>query len=193
MQNTQKIIDDILESANKTVAAVIGEAREAVDAEEKALEAELAESERRELERIAESAKAVYDGKIKLAELEAGKAVLKAKQECVSAVYDRVRERILSAPDKEYLALLQRLIVSVCEDGDEVVASARDAKRVNADFVKKAGAAAGKKLTLSDTRGDFSGGVILRNARYDRDLTVDEIVNDLKERTVTQTVSRLGL
>ena len=33
----------------------------------------------------------------------------------------------------------------------------------------------------------------MRNARYDRDLTVDAIVDELKEQTVYETVAYLGL
>lgn len=193
MQGKQKIIDDILQSARDNAAKMIAEAQAEVDGEIAALTEELKAAEQAELERYNAQAQAMYDGQVKLGELEAGKIMLKAKQDCVSAVYDGVRAHILKLPDAQYLKLLEQLIVPVCEDGDEIVACANDCKRVTAAWVKKLSTAAKKKLTLSNERGEFAGGVMLRNAKYDRDLTVDELVAELKERTVSDTVKALGL
>lgn len=193
MEGKQKIIDDILASAEKAAKALIAEAETQIAAEKAELEEELAAAEKIAVEKFEAEADGVYNGQIKLGELEASKALLRAKQRCVSAVYDGVRDKILSAPDKEYLALMQKLITSVCENGDEVIICDSDAKRITAAWIKKIGDAVKCKLVLSKTRGDFSGGVILRNGKYDRDLTVDEIVRELKERTIADTVKNLGL
>lgn len=193
MQGKQKIIDDILDSAKKTAAAVIEEAEREVGASVDKLREELEAQKAEGLAAAENAANAAYSGQVKLAELEAGKVLLRAKQECVGEVYDGVRKRILSAPDAEYLGLLQTLIAETCEDGDEIIAAASDAKRVTAEWVKSVSKAVGKKLTLSKTRGDFDGGVILQNAKYDRDLTVDEIIADLRERTVSSIATKLGL
>ena len=193
MQGTQKIIDDILGSAKAAAETLVNEAKAEAEAHLAEVDAELKAAYDATVQKYEADAESVYKGQAKLGELEAGKALLKAKQECVAAVYDGVRDKILSAPDKEYLELLQKLIVSVCEDGDEVIAAERDKARVTSAWVKKVGEAAKKKLALSKTYGEFSGGVILRNGKFDRNLTVDEIVNELKERTIAETVKSLGL
>ncbi len=193
MQGKQKLIDDILSSAKKTASAMIAEAEAEQTRELENLRKELDAAQAESLKLAQKSADDYYSGQVKLGDLEAGKTLLRAKQACVSAVYDGVREKILSAPDSEYLALLQKLITDVCEDGDEVIAAKSDGKRVNAAWIKKVNAAAKKKLVLSKEQGDFAGGVILRNARYDRDLSVDEIIAELKDRTIAETVKRLGL
>ena len=193
MEGTQKIIDEIISSAKQTAAAMEKEAREELDADKARLADELEKAKAAALEKYKLEADAVYSGRVKLGELEAGKVLLDARQKCVAAVYDGVREKILGAPDKEYLALLGKLIAECCENGDEVIAAKSDSKRVTAAWLKKIADGAKVKLTLSKTYGDFAGGVILRNARYDRDLTVDEIVESLKERTVGETVKNLGI
>lgn len=193
MQGKQKIIDDIIDSAKKTAANVIAEAERESNASVEKLRQETEAQKADGLAAAERAANAAYAGQVKLAELEAGKVLLRAKQECVGEVYDSVKSRILSAPDAEYLGLLQKLIAENCEDGDEVIAAAADAKRVTAEWVKSVSHAVGKKLTLSKTRGDFDGGVILRNAVCDRDLSVDEIIADLRERTVFSVVEKLGL
>lgn len=193
MQGKEKIIDDILSSARATAAAMIEEATAERDASVESLRAELEAAEAQAVVKTQEAADAVYAGQVKLGELESGKLMLKSKQDCVTAVYAAVRDKILALGDAQYLALLQKLIVRYCEDGDEVISAKADAKRVTAAFVKKAATAAKKKLTLSATRGDFAAGVILRNARYDRDLTIDELIADLKDRTESDVVQKLGL
>lgn len=193
MEGTKKIIDDILAQAKSTAAAIIAEAESEGNADVEKLREALEAKKREQIAEANRVADDAYAGQIKLAELEAGKVLLSAKQRCVSEVYDGVKKRILSAPDNEYLGLLQKLIADACADGDEVIAAEADGKRVTADFIKSVSKATGKKLTLSKTRGQFDGGVILQNAKYDRDLTVDEIIADLKERTVSDVVKKLGL
>ena len=192
MQGKQKIIDDILSSAKATAASLVSEAEESAASETEELRAQLEAAKKESLKRAEQAAKELYDGQVKLGELEANKALLAAKQACVAAVYYGVKRKILAAKDAEYLKILQNAIVRYCEDGDEVIAAKSD-KRVTAEWVKKVSAAAKKKLTLSKEKGDFEGGVMLRNSRYDRDLTVDAIVEELKERTVYDTVAKLGL
>ena len=193
MQGKEKIIDDILASARATAAAMIEEATAERDATASALQDKLAESEEAAAQKSQAAADSVYAGQIKLCELEAGKVLLRAKRDCVSAVYDEVKKKILALPDAKYLALLQKLIVKYGENGDEIVACKRDEKRVTAAWVKKVATASKKKLTLSKTRGEFDGGVILRNGKYDRDLTVDELIEGLKEDTESTVVQKLGL
>ena len=123
MEGKQKIIDDIIASADATAERIVEQAVAEVQSALDELKSSLASAHTASAEKYRADAQATYDGQVKLGELEAGKIMLKARQACVSAVYDGVRERILSAPDKEYLALLQKLIVGACENGDEVIAA----------------------------------------------------------------------
>lgn len=193
MQGKKNIIDDILMSAKKSAETMIADAEAERAEAEKAIAAELAVLEASAAEEAKAAADAVKSGKLKLGELEAGKILLRFKRTCVDSVYDEVKAKILKMKDAEYLGLLQRLIAEVATDGDEVVAAKSDAKRVTAEWVKKVSTAIKKKLTLSKEKGEFEAGVILRNAEYDRDLTLYEIIADLKERTEPETVKSLGL
>lgn len=193
MQGQRKIIEDILSSAQTAAQSMIAEATEEQSAALAELRVKLDEEAAAARKKSAELADSVYSGRVKLGDLEASKILLGAKQACIKAVYDGVRAKILGASDAEYLAILQKLIIDNCSDGDEIVAAQSDEKRVNAAFVKKVASAAGVTLKLAQERGDFMGGVILRNAKYDRDLTIDEFISDLKERTVIETAEKLGL
>ncbi len=192
MQGKDEMIDDILASARTVASKIIDEATVEHNALIEATRAALEEQRiKTDAEKIA-AANAVYDGRIKLGELEVGKIILGAKQKCVSAVYDGVRDRIVAMPSAEYTKLIARLVSAYVEDGDEIIVGKSD-KRLTAEWVKNLSKSTKKKLTLSKEKGDFDAGVVLRNSRYDRDFTVDEIVADLRERTVSDVAKKLGL
>ncbi len=193
MCGKQKIIDEILATARAAAASMVEETTAELNETTETLRSSLEQKLSLAAEQSKKAADDVYAGRVKLGDLEANKIMLAAKQRVVAAVYDEVERKILTAPDAEYLALLQKLIVANCEDGDVVIAAQTDAKRVTDAWVKKVSTAAKKKLALAKERGAFSGGVVLRNAKFDRDLTVSEIVKELKDRTVTVTVEKLGL
>ncbi len=192
MQGKKNIIDDILQSAKKSAETMIADA----EADKAAAEAELAKTCEKLAEKAHEEARAaaeaVYAGRVKLGELEAGKITLGYKRAAVDAVYEEVKARILKMKDADYLDLMARYISNECADDDEIIAGEKD-KRITGAWVKKLAAACKKKITLSGERGDFDAGVVLRNAEYERDLTVDAIVSDLRDRTEQETIKSLGL
>lgn len=194
MQGKERMIEDIVASAKKTAAAMIAEAEQEAAARLAAVRSELERAAADEDAVISDASERAYMGRVKLGELDAGKFLLAAKQTCIAETYARVRDMILALPDAKYLKLMQTLISENAEDGDKVVVSKRDAKRITADWLKKVSAACKKKLTLAAKASDeFDGGVILISAEYERDLSVDAIVDDLRERTLSETAAALGL
>lgn len=193
MQGKEGMIENILNGARTAAAAMIDEASCLVKDNTEKLKAELAAKLTAAKADAQTEAQSVYDGLVKLGRLEADKSLLRVKRDCVDAVYRSVRADIVALPDAEYSALMQKLVIRYANDGDEIIISERDAKRITAAWVKKAATAAGKKLTLSKTNGDFECGLILRGDKYDRDLTPDAIVEDLRERTESEVVKVLGL
>ena len=192
MQGKDEMIADILDSARSAASKMIDEATAEMQALIDGTRAQLDEMRiKSDAEKLA-AANAVYDGRIKLGELEVSKITLAAKQECVAAVYAEVRKKIIGMPAAEYAKLMTKLVAAHVEDGDEIIAGKSD-KRITAEWVKSLSKSTKKKLTLSKEKGEFEAGVILRNSRYDRDFTVDEIVADLRERTVSEVAKKPGL
>jgi V/A-type H+/Na+-transporting ATPase subunit E len=104
---------------------------------------------------------------IGVAELEARKEVLAAKQELIGEVFARSLEELLGVDDQTYLTLLRQLLLENVQSGTETVAlNAKDLKRIPTGFWKeineqlqnkgKAG-----KLTLASEACDIRGGFIL--------------------------------
>ncbi len=164
------------------------ETQESVEAVRAALEKTKADAR----EKAKADADRARSGAVKLGELEANKILLEKKQKCVSAVYEELRSLIVNMPTEKYLKLMQELVASSCEDGDEIVAGKGD-KRITSAWVKKVSAAVKKKLSLSENKGDFDAGLILRNSKYDRDFTVDALVEEMRDRTEPETARILGL
>ena len=106
----------------------------------------------------------------KFEELNAGKA--EALDEAIDA---------FAADKKTYLALIEKMISSCCEDGDEVVICERDEKTVTKKFVAEVAKKTGKKLTRGDAFGDFKGGVMLSGKNYDKNLTLDLEFESLRD------------
>lgn len=166
------------------------------DAEEKSQEI-LDEAKKQCAEYIAQSKseteQMVYDilsrGQI-VAELDAKKLQLAAKKEILDIVFVRALEKVKEMNDKEYLKLLLGML-NQAEDGDIITISKREEKvltqKVVDDFAKKKGI----KLSLSKSRGDFDGGMILSGNGIDKNLTLEVEIGMIRSEIETQIAKEL--
>ena len=114
----------------------------------------------------------------RLAQMESKKAVLAVKQELVSESFEKARETIVALPEEQYVAFLAKLAAQASVTGaEELVLSARDREAVGEKVVKAANARLkGGRLSLSDSTGDFSGGLILRRGSIEVNCTAELLV-----------------
>ena len=102
-----------------------------------------------------------------VAQLEARKNLLTAKQEMISQVFDQILDELIELDEQAYLSLMRELLLNLVETGSEkVLCSARDKERIPREFwrdVNKELANKGKKgeLKLSEETRDIQGGFIL--------------------------------
>ena len=107
-----------------------------------------------------------------MAELEGRKLVLQAKQEVIAQTYRDALTRIKES--KQYPALLVKMILSAADKGDQVIFAASDAKKINpAAIVAEANAQSSLALVLSEEKGAFDGGIVLRGKDCDKNLTLE--------------------
>ena len=125
------------------------------------------------------------------AEIEARKILLKAKQEVLSATIERSLEKLMKLPDSEYIALITDMIAGVVENGDTVIISRNDEKRLTAEVIAKISKVIGKKLTLSNERGDFLGGVILSQNGLDKNMTLENELSEIKQERINKLSTKL--
>ena len=101
--------------------------------------------------KIASDVETVKKRKASVAELEARKMRLGAKQEAISKCFDEALLRLAKLPEETYVDLLARTIESSGADGGELLLTAADRARIGEKLVRRVneGGKAGK-LTLSE-------------------------------------------
>ena len=175
----QDLLDKIVRDAEERARAILSEAEAKADALTAAAEEEraaLTDSARK----MATAARPeTVRRREAMAELEGRKLVLAEKQALISESYRVALDQIRKDP--RYESLLVNMILSAAEKGDEVIFAADDygrvdCKKVIADANKKSGLA----LTLSEEKGDFGGGIVLRSKDCDKNLTLDVELETLR-------------
>ena len=108
-----------------------------------------------------------------------------AKQELLNKIIsdaDAYSQALLAVRQSDkYEAFLVKMILSVAEEGDVVVFAADDFSKVDR---KKVLAEAMKKgnlhLTLSEEKGAFNGGIVLRGKDCDKNLSLEVELDTLR-------------
>ena len=190
MNNKDAIIQKIMDDANKVAE---GNIKEANDTASKIFARTQKEIDKLEAANEGKT-DALYQDALSrsavVANLDCKKLMLNAKKEIVGKVFDEALDTFM-AEKKDYLALVEKMISSCCEDGDEVVICERDGKVITKKFIADIAKKTGKKLTLSGEFGDFKGGVLLIGKNYDKNLTLDLELQSVRENIESKIVEIL--
>ena len=190
MNNKDAIIQKIMDDANKVAE---GNIKEANDTASKIFARTQKEIDKLEAANEGKT-DALYQDALSrsavVANLDCKKLMLNAKKEIVGKVFDEALDTFM-AEKKDYLALVEKMISSCCEDGDEVVICERDGKVITKKFIADIAKKTGKKLTLSGEFGDFKGGVLLIGKSYDKNLTLDLELQSVRENIESKIVEIL--
>ena len=103
-----------------------------------------------------------------------------------------LREKIINLPKEQYVAFLAKLASQASVTGDEeIILNARDRNAIGKDVVDAANAAvSGGRMTLSESTGDFSGGLILKRGNVEANCTVELLV-DLKRGDLSAKLAKV--
>ena len=153
MNGIEAILAQIRDEAQKQAGELAAEAQK----QAAAIRAAGDEKAKAEAAAVAAAGKARADAVLERARqdaiIEGRKQLAAEKQKLLDSAFDRALERLLALPEEEYSALLARLVVSACADGEggELLFSARDRDRVGKSVLKKAEKAlSGVQLTLAE-------------------------------------------
>lgn len=113
------------------------------------------------------------------ARMDTGKVLLAARQEEISAAFAAAEEAFRTMDKKKYFDFIVSLLDRWAEEGDTVVLAAPDAERVSERDIASYAAARGIRLSCR-ADGAFSGGVMLENDRYDKNLTVGMLLQEYR-------------
>ena len=182
MNNKEAIIQKILDDAEKVAKGNIDEAEKTAK--------QILDRANREVEKYRHDnltkaddlyADALERSKV-VSNLDCKKLLLNAKKATIDKAFEEAVDDIMK-DKKGYLSLIEKMISSCAEDGDEVIVCKEDEKVITKKFVTDLAKKLDKKITRADEFGDFKGGVILAGKNYDKNLTLDIELSAIRQET----------
>lgn len=191
MEGKDAIINSIIATAESKAQAIISDAIAEKDALLETTRNRLEQREREALAFAEEEAKKTVERKVTLAELDKRKLLLKAKQALLDKVYDAAIVKTLNMTDNVYRDFIGGLVARYADDGDEIMVSEKDIRRLPYDWATKLGESIGKDLSLSGKHHDARGGVVLVGYKCDKNLTLDTLVKQIRPETEAEIAEKL--
>jgi V/A-type H+-transporting ATPase subunit E len=186
-QITDKIERDARSEADKILERARGQEADIKSETEK----EIKHIEASAAERFDRERPEIFKRREIVARLDVSKIHLGAERKLISDVYDEGLLRLKNLGKDEYVSFCERLLKKSVESGDESVELSRSEKYLDGAWLEAFNKANGFRLTLSKSRGDFSGGFILSQGRIAVNCTWEMLVRAASERMENEVVSRL--
>lgn len=192
MNGIEKITQLIQSEVQAEIDGVLAQAREEAAAITARYQAK-AEAEASELASRNQKAAAEREERlISVAQMEARKVTLSAKQEMVEKAYVLALNKLRTLPEDRYIDVLANLLVQASDTGkEEAIFSAADAARIGKAAVEKANQISGKQITLSPETRLIQGGFILKNQNIEINCTFDTLVRLQKAETAGTVAKKL--
>ena len=192
MNGIEKITQRIAADNQKEIEALLEKAQ----AEARDITAGYKEKTLADYEEALRQGKADADYRVErmsgVAQLEARKLKLSAKQEMLDKAFDAAMGKLLAMPEEEYAALLTDLAVSGVSTGKEaLIFSVKDRPR----YGKRVVIAANEKLeamgrtaelTLSQESREFEGGLYIQDGNIENNCTFSTILRILREQMAAE-------
>lgn len=178
MDGIEKITGRIAEDGAREAEAILADARAQADAITARYEAQAQRESQEIVDRGRRNADERVDRLASVAQLDARKLELAAKQEMLSRAYDLALEQLLGLPDKQYTDLLTSLAVQASSTGREaVIFSQKDRTRYGKAVVTQANEQLKDgHLTLSEQTRPIKGGLILSDGDVEVNCTFETLV-----------------
>ena len=178
MDGIEKITGRIAEDAGREIGEINAEARRQADEIMARYEAQAQRESEEILSRGRRNADERVERLASVAQLDARKLELAAKQEMLSRAYDLALEQLVNLPDKEYVDLLADLAVKASSTGREaVIFSQKDRARYGKAVVTQANEKLGDgHLTMSEQSRPIQGGLILSDGDVEVNCTFETLV-----------------
>jgi V/A-type H+-transporting ATPase subunit E len=192
MNGIERITQRIAVDAQEEINEILRKGREEATAITERFQAQ-ADSERTSLsERNHKAAAEREERLISMAQMEARKVTLAARQEMVEAAYGRALELLCDMPDETYVETLASLMAAASAGGhEEAVFSKKDRERVGQKAVALAKSKYGKSVTLSKETADIRGGFILKGRNMEVNCTFETLVRLQRAETAGAVVKTL--
>ena len=185
MEGIEKITARIAQDADAEIARLNQQTQEQIrEMQDKAQ----AQADRERADILARGRRAADERVERLAsvaQLDARKLELSAKQEMLARAYDRALEKLTGLPDGAYTDLLAQLAVEASSTGREaVILSPKDRARYGKAAVTRANEKLGDgHLTLSEQTRPIQGGLILSDGDVEVNCSFETLVRLIRGET----------
>jgi len=196
-EGAEKITQRILDDAQARADSIKAEASEKA----KAVEDEARKrAERKKEELLEQAGKDAEEQKRRIlgvAQLEARKELLAAKQEMIEEAFQKSLDQLTSMDEKSYLAIIREMLLNLVESGNEtVIFSARDLEIISDGFwkdVNKALVDKGKEgnLKLSRESREIKGGFILQAGGVEMNCSFEALLEEKRDQLETEVANIL--
>lgn len=182
VEGAEKIIARILEDARLKASNNIKEAEKQASDIINAAKEEAEKKRNVIIENALKNADEMEKRAISVAELEARKIKLKAKQEIITSVFEKAITALNSLPAETYAKILCNMIISsVAKGNEEVVLSIRDKERLGKEFIDDINRKLAEKglkgdLRLSEQTANINGGFILKSGEIEINNSFDTLI-----------------
>ena len=193
MDGIEKITGRINEDTQREIDALMADARREADEIAARYQAQARQESADIVERGRKAAAEREERLASVAQLEARKLELSAKQEMLRKAFDAALESLLTLPEEKYVALLADLAVRAARTGrEEVILSQKDRTRYGKQAVTAANETLGEKgrLTLSQETRPIRGGLILSDGDVEVNCTFEALVR-LQQGELDRQVARV--
>ena len=176
---TQKIIDEASDYADDVIEKAKEEARTTSEEYES-----LAEKEYNQIiDSAYEKANEVLNRATAQGVKEKRINIISAKWEYLDNAFSSAIKLMCKLPNEKQVRFIAGLVQKYQRSEAELIFNSVDRDRLGSDVVAAVNKAPGSfKVRLSDTVGDFSGGVILKEKSVEANLTYDAIIASERER-----------
>jgi len=182
MSGAEKLKEKIIIEANEQAEHVLNEARRRAEGIVSKAEEEAAARKKLLLEKARAQAEERRRRILTIAELEARKKLLAAKEELIEDTFKQALERLQGMETASYQELILPLLFDAAESGREkIIVSSQDRRHFTAEFLARANEALRQKgkageLSLADESREMKGGFILREGEVEINCSFDSIL-----------------
>lgn len=192
MNGIDRITGRIDQDAQKEIDEITAQAASQADEITRSYQAQA----QREAQEIVDRGRRNADERVErlasVAQLEARKMELAAKQEMLDQAFDQALEQLVNLPEGEYVSLLANLAVKASTTGREaVILSKKDRTRYGKQVVTQANESLKDgHLTLSEQTRNIKGGLILADGDVEVNCTFETLVR-LQRGTLEREVAKV--
>lgn len=185
---TEKILAEANDDARRIFEKGKYDSRETIYRTERMIKLQRSDMEKKTLDDV----ETVKKRKKSVAELEARKMRLGAKQEAISRCFEQALSELKRLPEETYIELLIRTIENSGSQGGELRLNPADRAKIGEKLVSRVneGGKAGK-VTLSPDTINAAGGFVLRRGAVEMNSTLEVMVEAIREDVTPRVVETL--